>query len=237
MRKVVEFNIVGESKKNIAFMIAGAVIMLIIVIVILVAVKTRKKDSDDKDVRQNVEEAVDVVEDVAHEVIVGQEGEVNTESRISLKDVVEINRLQTFSYTYNSTCAINEEGVDSVGFYTAYEGLVTFSIDTNDIDIETDDEAKIIHLTVPELEKEYSIDAGTLDYIFIDADFEKDKSVPTMAYKLAIEDLKKKAENNEYMLSLARMNTEHELEALITPIVDQMFDREYSVDIRWRSEA
>ena len=237
MRKVVEYKIVGEGKRNICFMIAGAVIVLIIVIVILVAVKTHMKDADDKDIRQNVEEAVDVVEDVAHEVIVGQEGKVGTESRISLKDVVEINRLQTFSYTYNSTCALKEEGVDSIGFYTAYEGLVTFSIDTNDIDIETDDDAKVIHLTVPELEKEYSIDAGTLDYIFIDEDFEKDKSVPTTAYKLAIEDLKKKAENNEYMLSLARMNTEHELEALITPIVDQMFDREYSVDIRWRSEV
>ena len=121
-------------------------------------------------------------------------------------------------------------------FYVAYEGAVTFSVDTNDIKVITDDEEKFISLYVPDLTKEYTVNAGTLDIIFIDESYESNTEVPSNAYKAALKNLEAKAEMNDYMLELARSNTEHELEALITPIVTQMFGRDYEVRIAWNLE-
>ena len=240
MRKVVEYKVVGEGKKYLYFMIAGAVIVLVIGAAIAIAVHEHNKNKTEPiDIEAGVKNAVDIAEDVAHDVIVGEEGKVEATSRSSLKDVVEINNLQTFEYTYNSTCSFSGGKGKELHpvFYVAYEGTVTFSIDTNDIKVDTDEESKYVYLTVPDLNREYSINAGTLEYIFVDEDYENDNSVPTTAYKESLVDLQEKAEKNDYMLELARSNTEHELEALIKPIVSQMFGNDFNVVIEWDLEG
>ena len=237
MRKVVEYKVVGEDgSKYKYFFFAGAALVLIIVVAIAIAVHQHNKSEEKVDIEAGVKGAVNLAEDVAQEVIVGEEGKVESASHSSLKDVVEINKLQTFSYTYNSTCANTVGNGDHVAFYTAYEGTVTFSVDTNDIKVVTDDDEKFIYLYVPDLTKEYSVNAGTLDYIFVDENYVNDTKVPSAAYTFALDDLRDKAEANEYMMELARSNTEHELEALISPIVTQMFGREYEVKIDWNLE-
>lgn len=237
MRKVVEYKVVGEDGgKYKFFFIAGAALVLIIVVAIAIAVHQHNKSDKEVDIEAGVKGAVNLAEDVARDVVVGEEGKVESTSHSSLKDVVEINKLQTFSYTYNSICPFTSAQDGHMLFYVAYEGAVTFSVDTNDIKVITDDEEKFISLYVPDLTKEYTVNAGTLDIIFIDESYESNTEVPSNAYKAALKNLEAKAEMNDYMLELARSNTEHELEALITPIVTQMFGRDYEVRIAWNLE-
>lgn len=238
MRKVVEYKVVGEDGgKYKFFFFAGAALVLIIVVGIAIAVHQHNKKDEKVDIEAGVKGAVNLAEEVANDVIVGEEGKVESTSHSSLKDVVEINKLQTFSYTYNSVCPFTSSQDGHQIFYVAYEGTVTFSVDTNDIKVITDDEEKFISLYVPDLTKEYSVNAGTLDIIFVDEDYETNTEVPSKAYKASLENLQAKAEKNDYMLQLARSNTEHELEALITPIVTQMFGRDYEVKIAWNLES
>ena len=93
---------------------------------------------------------------------------INTES--SLEKIIEISKLSTIEYTYNSiaTKYKNDEVKDeNVEYYVAYEGVVKAGIDFNEINIDVDYKNKRIIITLPEVEiNEISVNMGTLDYIY-----------------------------------------------------------------------
>ena len=222
---------------GIKLLLIGMGIGALLIVGVFVTYKLTHKEEKKTNIEKNVKQAVRVVEDVADEVVFGSEGEVSAESYITLKDVIDINKLQTFTYTYNSTCPYTVGNDKKTVFYTAYEGTVTFSVNTEDIEVLEDEKGKIVFLFIPDIEESYKVDAGTLEYIFLDEDYESNSDVPSIAYKLAISDLKKKSEKSTYMLELAQENTENELRALTEPIVHQMFGKDYSVVIEWDEEV
>ena len=237
MKKYSRYMEYSDKLAGIKLVLIGMGISAVLFGGIFIAYKLTHKEEKKTTVEEGVKQAVRVAQDVAEEVVFGSEGSVEAEASITLKDVIEINKLQTFSYIYNSTCPYSVGNEKTIVFYTAYEGTVTFSIDTELIEIQEDEKGKVVFLFLPDIEKEYKVDAGTLEYIFVDADYKKNSDIPSIAYKLAISDLKKKSENDDYMMDLAKENTENELRALTEPFVQQMFGKEYSVMIQWNDEV
>lgn len=237
MKRYVRYNEKSDILTGIKLILIGMAISAVLIGIIFLVVKLRSFDSEKPDLEDSARRAVRVAEDIADEVVFGSEGEVETESYLTLKDVVEIDHLQTFTYKYNSTCPYTVGNEKTTAFYTAYEGTITFQLNTEDIEILTDDNAKVVFLFLPELEKTYSVDAGTLQYIFVDKDYKSNSDVPSIAYKLAISNLKKKSGDDTYMLGLAKENTENELRALTEPVIRTMFGKDYTVEINWNEEV
>ena len=237
MKRYVRYNEKSDLLTGIKLILIGMAISAVLFGVIFLVVKLRSFDKEKPDYENNAKKAVRVAQDIAEDVVFGSEGEVETETKLTLKDVVEIDEFQTFSYNYNSTCPYTVGNEKTTAFYTAYEGTITFGLNTEDIEVLTDDNAKLVFLFLPELERTYSVDAGTLQYIFVDEAYESNSDVPSIAYKLAIQNLKKKSSDDEYMMGLAKENTENQLRALTEPLIKTMFGNDYKVEINWNEEV
>lgn len=237
MKKYARYVEYHDRLSGIKLILIGMGISAVLIGGIFIAYKITHREKKESNVEENVKHAVRVAEEVADEIVFGSEGTVEEESYVTLKDVIDINKLQTFTYMYNSTCPYSIGNDKTIVFYTAYEGTVTFSINTEDIEVLEDEKGKVVFLFLPDIDTAYKVDAGTLEYIFLDEDYKNNSDVPSIAYKLAISDLKKKSEGSTYMWELAKDNTENELRALTEPIVHQMFGNDYSVVIEWDEEV
>lgn len=158
-------------------------------------------------------------------------GQVTTISQSSLEKVIEINDLSTLDYTYNAITAVYDEDSTKVKYYVAYEGTVTAGIDFTKIDIQTDEENKKIVITVPEPTiQAVNVNMGTMDFIFENEKY-NEETVSQEAYKASIADLKKRAGEEETLLSMAKDNAIAAVKALIEPWVEQI-DGEYEVEVK-----
>lgn len=155
---------------------------------------------------------------------------VTTISEASLQEIIEISELSTVDYTYNAIAkAIDEDG--EVKYYIAYEGVVTAGINFDKIDIEVDDEDKMITFIVPDVEvQDIEVDMGTLEYIFEDDDYETE-TVSQEAYKISLADLEKRVEEENMLFELAKENAIESVKALFTPWIVQI-DATYTVQVR-----
>lgn len=158
-------------------------------------------------------------------------GKVTTITESSLEQVLEISDLSTLDYTYNSITDVKDEDGEMVKYHVAYEGAVTAGIDFEQLDISVYEDAKKIVITVPEASiQNIDVDMGTMEFIF-----EKDKyeteTVSQEAYKACLEDLEKKAKEEDTLLSMAKESAIDAVKALISPWVEQV-DEEYTVEVK-----
>lgn len=171
------------------------------------------------------------IADSINENIIGTEGEVNTITESTIKDVFEISELQTADYIYNAITPVCEEDGETVKYYVAYEGTVTAGIDFDSIDIDIDDEAKKITITVPDVAiQDAVVNAGTLEYIF-KKDKYNNENVFKEAYAKCQEDLDKRAGSEDKLLTMAKENADQVIEALVSPWVEQI-DPAYEIEVR-----
>lgn len=158
-------------------------------------------------------------------------GRVTTISSSSLKKVVEINDLSTLDYTYNAITEVYDENGTRLKYYVAYEGTVTAGVDISQIDISVNEEEKLITVVLPDAEVQHvNVHMGTLEFIFIKDKYETE-TVSQEAYKVSLDDLKKKANEEETLLSMAKDNAVAAINALIAPWVKQI-DETYTVEIK-----
>lgn len=163
--------------------------------------------------------------------IIGNEGEVTTISEMQIEEVFKISELQTADYIYNAVAKVYEEDGKTLKYHVAYEGTVKAGIDFSAIDVNVDNENKIITIKVPEVTiQDAIVDAGSLEYIF-----EKDKynteNVFKEAYDICQKDLDNRAANEKELLDLARENAKQVIEAMVTPWVEQI-NAEYKVVLK-----
>lgn len=159
-----------------------------------------------------------------------EEGKVTTISKSSLEEVLEINQLSTLEYIYNAVAPVQKKNFNSIKYYVAYQGVVTAGIDFTKIDIQVDDENKIITITVPEVEiQNVRVDAGTMRYIFNEEEYETE-NVSAEAYSAAVEHLTQQAGTESRLFDMAQDNAIDAISALITPWVNQV-DSDYTVQI------
>ena len=163
--------------------------------------------------------------------IEGEEGKVSTISEASLEKVFDISELSTADYTYNAIAKAYDEDGATVKYYVAYEGKVKAGIDFGKIKYDINEEEKIIHITIPEVEfTEKTVSPGTLEYIFKNKKSETE-NVYQEAFELCKQDLAERTDKEEELLQLAKENAVAVVEALVTPWVEQI-DDEYKVVIQ-----
>ena len=184
-------------------------------------------DVDSDKIVQEIDEGVDS--------IIGTEAEAELTGRDTrIEELIAIGELQTLEYRYNAICraCVNDEPV----YYIAYEATVQLGINIEDISIDYGSEDnKVITVILPEVEiLNYTVDAGSMDYIFVD-EFYNQADAAIHAQSLCEDDLCNKVENDVNMYARARDNTEAEITALTEPLVEQFYP-DYQLVVVWKTE-
>lgn len=158
------------------------------------------------------------------------EDKVVTITTSSLEKIIKINDMSTLEYTYNAIAHVNDED-GKAKYHVAYEGTVTAGIDITKVDISVDEQNKKIKIVIPEAKiQAVDVDMAKMDFIFEKSKYETE-TVSQEAYKACLEDLEKRANSEDDLLSMAKENAVDSITALITPWVEQI-DEEYSVKIK-----
>ena len=90
MKKYARYAEYQDKLAGIKLLLIGMGIGAVAIIAIVIGYKLTHKEEKKSNIEKNVKQAVRVVEDVADEVVFGSEGEVSSESYITLKDVIDI---------------------------------------------------------------------------------------------------------------------------------------------------
>lgn len=158
------------------------------------------------------------------------QNKVSTVSKSSLEKVLETSQLTTLQYTYNAIAEVKKEFFDTIKYHVAYEGTVQAGIDFEDIDIDINEEKKLITITLPEVSiQNVIVNAESMEYIFNDDKYETE-TVASEAYSACVKDLQTRAEKEVQLLQMAKDNARDAVQALIEPWVKQV-DEEYTIEI------
>ncbi len=181
-------------------------------------------------------EAVDAVESVWENEIVGSEGEVeDVASTPNLEEVIKLYNLQALTYHYNSICHIYEDDDEENGellYHISYAGTVVLGIDMSQVTCDIDDENHIVHVYLPQVEIQSShVDSSSIEYIFAD-DSANNSQAGTQALARCTEDFEAKIENETVMFELARESCDSGIRALCAPIVEYYFEG-YELEIEF----
>lgn len=152
-------------------------------------------------------------------------------SKSTLEKILNVSDLSTFEAVYNGVAKVmNEENSQNVDYYVSYEAKVKAGIDFEQIDIEVDNENKVITVQLPAIKiNDVNVDIASLDYIF-ENDRANTATVSEQAYKKCIEDATNESNSESDIYELAEENARNIVEALISPFVEQL-DEEYQVEI------
>lgn len=150
----------------------------------------------------------------------------------ALEKIINISELSTFQAVYNGiTKVMNEEKPDKLDFYASYEAKVYAGFDFEKVDIITDEDAKKIIVTIPEIQiTDVNVDIASLDFMFQN-DKADASTVSERAYKACIEDVTIESEAEAEIYELAEQNAKNIIEALISPFIEQL-DPEYELEIK-----
>lgn len=153
-------------------------------------------------------------------------------TQATLQKVINVSELSTYEAVYNGIAKVtNVDNPERVDYYVSYEAKVKAGIDFEEVDIQVDEEEKLITVTLPEIEiKDVNVDIASLDYIF-ENDKANTATVSEQAYKKCIKDVTEESSAEQAIYDLAGQNAENIIEALIRPFVEQL-DKEYQLVIR-----
>ena len=149
----------------------------------------------------------------------------------TLKDIINVSELSTFTAVYNGVAELkNQENTAETDYYVSYEAKVKAGIDFEKIVFNVDSEQKRINVTMPEVYiTDVNVDIATLDYIFVN-DAANTSTVSQQAFKACEADVQAESQKQEKIYGLAEQNAKNILTALIRPIVEQL-DEEYELVI------
>ncbi len=149
----------------------------------------------------------------------------------TLKDIINVSELSTFTAVYNGVAEVkNQQTPAETDYYVSYEAKVKAGIDFEKIAFNVDKEQKRITVTVPEVYiTDVNVDIASLDYIFVN-DAANTSTVSQKAFKACEADVQAESQQQEKICGLAEQNAKNILTALIRPIVEQL-DEEYELVI------
>lgn len=86
----------------------------------------------------------------------------------TLQEIINVSELSTFTAVYNGIAQVmNADDPELVDYYVSYEAKVNAGIDFEDIDIDVDEDAFTVHITVPPVTlTDVNVDISSLDFIF-----------------------------------------------------------------------
>lgn len=152
-------------------------------------------------------------------------------SKSTLEKVINVSDLSTFEAIYNGIAsAANEEKPENIDYYVSYEAKVKAGIDFEKVDLEVNEDERIITVTLPEVKiTDVNVDIASLDYIFMNKKANTE-TVSAQAYKKCIEDVTNESNSTTAIYELAKQNARNIVEALIKPFIEQL-DSEYELKI------
>ncbi len=210
------------------FFTAVAVILILIVIILVL------HRSNEGDAVPTFNEIVEAAPSAVESAFVGEEGEtVYIASEATIRDIIEINELNTVEYTYNSIVRVtklDKDNNEEPWYAVSYNGTIAAGIDFSNIDIAINEDSRTISITIPKAEiQSTNVDIKSLEYIFAKDKYNK-YSVADDAYRRACDDLKNKAEKNSEILNLAKENAISAIEGLLEPWLSQI-ENGYTVNV------
>ncbi len=149
----------------------------------------------------------------------------------TLEQMISVSDLSTYTSVYNGVArAKDKEDPEKIDYYVAYEAVVKAGIDFEKLAIDVDNEGKLIHIALPEVEiTEIDVEIESLDFIFNDDQYDA-STITNEAYKLCEADVRAESSQQESIYDLARQSAINTIKALIRPIIDQL-DSEYQLAI------
>lgn len=147
--------------------------------------------------------------------------EIITET--TLKNIMDVSELSTFEAVYNGIARIyNEVDASKIDYYVSYEATVKAGVDFEAIDINLNNEDKVITITLPNVKiNDINVDIGSLDYIFVNLEANT-PTVSGQAYKKCIADAELKSNAEEEIYNIAEENARNIVKALVLPFVNQL---------------
>lgn len=163
--------------------------------------------------------------------VASRNSEADIISTSTLTKIIEVSDLSTFESVYNGVAVVmNEEKTDNVDYYVSYKSKIKAGINFEEIDMDIDDEEKIIKIILPEVKiTDINVDIASLNYIFMNKKADT-QTVSSEAYKRCIEDVTDESNSTEAIYDLAKQNAHNIVEALIKPFVEQSYS-EYTLEI------
>ena len=152
-------------------------------------------------------------------------------SKSTLERVINVSDLSTFEAIYNGIAVVtNEEKPENIDYYVSYEAKVKAGIDFEKVNLEVNEDEKIITVILPEVKiTDVNVDIASLDYIFMNKRANTE-TVSAQAYKQCIDDVTKESNSTTEIYELAKQNARNIVEALIKPFVEQL-DSKYELKI------
>lgn len=152
-------------------------------------------------------------------------------SKSTLEKVINVSDLSTFEAIYNGIASVaNEEKPENIDYYVSYEAKVKAGIDFEKVNLEVNEDERIITVTLPEVKiTDVNVDIASLDYIFMNKKANTE-TVSAQAYKKCIEDVTNESNSTTAIYELAKQNARNIVEALIKPFIEQS-DSEYELKI------
>ena len=179
-----------------------SLIAVVAVIVVTIVLKTRTK-AQEPEVEAEVEEPPKIV------------------TVATLEKIIDVSELSTFTSVYNGiTQMMNEKKPEDVDYYVSYEATVKAGIDFSQVDIDVDDEAQAVRVTLPQAHiTEMNVDVESLDFMIYNKS--KELGVTQRALKLCEDDLKNATAEQTAILDMAQQNAVNVVRALTEPFLDQ----------------
>lgn len=152
-------------------------------------------------------------------------------TKSNLEKIINVSDLSTLEAVYNGIAKVtNNEEPDEVDYYVSYDAKIKAGIDFQQVDINLDNEKKVIKVKIPEIKiNDINVDIASLDYIFMN-DKANTKTVSEQAYEKCIEDVTSEVDTEDAIYELAKENAQNIIEALIKPFINQL-DAEYKLEI------
>ena len=165
------------------------------------------------------------------EKMFNRESKTEIISKSTLEKVINVSDLSTFEAIYNGIAVVtNEEKPENIDYYVSYEAKVKAGIDFEKVNLEVNEDEKIITVTLPEVKiTDVNVDIASLDYIFMNKRANTE-TVSAQAYKKCIDDVTKESNSTTAIYELAKQNARNIVEALIKPFVEQL-DGKYELKI------
>lgn len=153
-------------------------------------------------------------------------------TKATLEKIINVSDLSTFEAVYNGiTKVMNKEKPEKVDYYVSYEATVKAGIDMEAVNIEVDNENKIITIEIPQVKiNDVDVQMPSLDFI-LESNKIDEKQILADAYKQCNADVKSETETETAIYELAEENAQNILEALIKPFVSQL-DDEYKIEFK-----
>lgn len=152
-------------------------------------------------------------------------------TKSNLEKIINVSDLSTLEAVYNGIAKVtNNEEPDEVNYYVSYDAKIKAGIDFQQVDINLDNEKKVIKVKIPEIKiNDINVDIASLDYIFMN-DKANTETVSEQAYEKCIEDVTSEVDTEDAIYELAKENAQNIIEALIKPFINQL-DAEYKLEI------